>query len=45
MGNLWSVTDKDTDKMTKRIIEEIMKFLNGDQEYKNKKFDLYSIIH
>jgi len=45
MGNLWSVTDKDTDKMTKMIIDEIIKFINGNNEYNNKSFDLFSIIH
>ena len=45
MGNLWSVTDKDTDKMTKMIIDEIIKFINGNNEYNNKSFDLFSVIH
>ena len=30
MGNLWSVTDKDIDKITKKILDEIILFVNGD---------------
>jgi len=35
MGNLWSVTDKDIDKMTKRVLKEVILFVKGDEKYRN----------
>ena len=45
MGNLWSVTDKDIDLTTKKILEEIVKFVRGDPETQDQTFDLSSTIH
>ena len=45
MGNLWSVTDKDIDKITRKVLNEIILFVNGDKKYRERNFDLGHVIH
>ncbi len=45
MGNLWSVTDKDIDKITKSVLDEIINIQNQNNTKNKDCFDLNSIIH